>query len=120
MSTKRVILADGSRLLREMLHRVLDKADHLEVVQEVLRHDDLPVAIERFNPEWVIVSLPFSQYAHSWIDSYMRDYPSVRFLFLSPERNNIKMKWQSSNEEEVSNLSLKDLIQILERDLQHT
>lgn len=120
MSTKRVILADGSRLLREMLHRVIDKEDHLEVVQEVLRYNDLPVAIQRFNPEWVIVSLPFSRYAHRWVDTYVKDYPSVRFLFLSPESNSIKMKWQTSYEEDVANLSLKDFIQILEKDLQHT
>lgn len=120
MSTKRVILADGSRLLREMLHRVIDKADHLEVVHEVPNHEELPVAIEKFDPEWVIISLPFNKYAHSWINTYMHDYPSVRFLFLSPESNRIKMKWQTSYEEDLTNLSLKDFIHILEKDHKRT
>ncbi len=30
------------------------------------------------------------------------------------------MKWQSSYEEDLANLSLKDFIHILEKDLQHT
>ena len=119
MSTKRVILANGSRLLREMLHRVINKADHLEVVQELHNHEELPSAIERLDPEWVILSTPFNKSAHSWIDTYMTNYPSVRFIFLSPESNTIKMKWQTSYEEDLTNLSLKDFIDILEKDLQH-
>jgi hypothetical protein len=120
MSTKRVILANGSRLLREMLHRVIDKADHLEVVQEVPNHEELPSAIKRFEPEWVIISLPISNHVHRWINACLADYPSVRFILLSPDHNGIKMKWQTSYEEDFSNLTLKDFIQILEKDLQHT
>ena len=127
MSTKRVILANGSRLLREMLHRVINKADNLEVVQEIPNHEELPSAIERFDPEWVIVSLPYSNNAHSWINICMANYPSVRFIFLSPDNSSIKMKWQTSlrasgqaYEEDLANLSLKDFIHFLEKDLQHT
>lgn len=119
MATKRVILANESRLLREMLQRVINKADHLEVVQEVLHHEDLPSAIEQFNPEWVIVSLPFHSGAQRWIDACMAKYPAVRFILFAPDNSNIKMKWQTSYEEDLTNLSLKDFIQVLEKDLQH-
>src|SRR5688500_17696074 len=118
MSTKRVILANDSRLLREMLHRVLNKSDNLEVVKELPNYEELPSAIEQFDPEWVIISLHYKIDAHSWINTYMADYPSVRFIFLAPENNSIKMKWQTSYEEDLANLSLKDFINILERDLQ--
>jgi hypothetical protein len=117
--TKRVILADGSRLLREMLHRVLDKANHLEVVQELPSSDGLGSAINRFDPEWVILSRPFNPHAHAWVHSYMADHPAVRFIFLSADQNYIKMKSQVSYEEDLPDLSLKEFIHILERDLQH-
>ena len=120
MSRKRVILANDSRLLREMLHRVLDKADQLEVIQELPNHEELPSAIERLDPEWVILSVPYHQSRHRWIDTYTADYPSVRFIFLSPESNTIKLKWQRTYEEDLTNLSLKGFIDILEKDLQHT
>jgi hypothetical protein len=108
-ATKSVILADGSRLLREMLRQVLDKEDRLEVVQEVADGKELPEAIE-------IISTSFHSRAHSWVP----EYPSVRFIFLAPGENRIKMKWQTSYEANYSDLSLKDFIQILEKDLQHT
>ncbi len=120
VSTKRVILANGSRLLREMLHRAIDKADQLEVVQEIPDWEELPPALETFHPAWVIVTQSYSKHSHYRVDSCMEEFPSVRFIFLSPNQDNVKMKWQTSGEEEYSNLSLEDLIHILEKDLQPT
>ena len=118
-STKRIILADGSRLVREMLHHVLDKAEQLQIVDEVPDHKGLSLSIEKFEPEWVIVPLPYSSSMHDWIDACITGHPAVGFVFLSPHQNQIKMKWQTSCEEEYSDLSLKEFIQILEKDLQH-
>jgi DNA-binding NarL/FixJ family response regulator len=119
MARKRVILAHGSRLLREVLQRVIDKADNLEVVQEIPNHEELPAAIERLGPEWVILSLPSRNNGHDWMDACMAEHPSLRFILLSPDNNSIKMRWQVSYEEDLTNLSLKDFIHILEKDLQH-
>ncbi len=119
MATKRVLLANDSRLLREMLQRVIDKAEHLEAVQKVADYEELPSAIERFDPEWVIISLPFNDEARSWVSACMAEYPAMRFVLLAPGNNSIQMKWQTSYEEDLTNVSLKDFIQILERDLQH-
>jgi DNA-binding NarL/FixJ family response regulator len=120
MSTKRVILADGPRLLREMLHHVIDKADHLEVVQEVADQEHLASAIEKFGPEWVIVSSSANGYTDSRLNSWLSSHPSVRFMFLAAGDQHIRTKWQMSREEEYADLSLQDLIELLEKDLQCT
>jgi hypothetical protein len=119
MSIKRVILANHSRLLSEMFQRVIAKAEHLEVVQEVINHEDLPIAIQRFCPEWVIISLPISNSVLDWISAFMQADPSVRFIFLSADHHSMIMKWQMTSEEDLSNLSLKEFIYLLEKDLQH-
>lgn len=120
MSTKRVILANGSRLLRELLRRVISKADHLEVVQEIGDQADLPSAIERFEPEWVILSLPPESHEPEGMPAYAAEYPSVRFILISFDNRRITMRWQASVEEDLTNLSVRDFIHILEKDLQHT
>ncbi len=117
MVTKRIILANDSRLLREMLRCVIDKAGYLEVVQEIPNQEELSSAIERFDPEWVILSLPFRDGMVGGLDACMTEYPAVRFIVFSAE--NIKMKWQITYEEDLTNLSVKDFIHILEKDLQH-
>lgn len=120
MATKRVILANNSRLLREMLHHVINKADNLEVVLETPNDEELSSAIEKFGPAWVIASLPSNPQGPSWLNSCMEHYPAVRFILLTPNNDSIKMRWQTSFEEDLTNVSLKDFIHILERDLQHT
>jgi hypothetical protein len=120
MNTKRVILANGSRLIREMLHRALAKADQLEVVQEISDWEGLPSALEQFDPSWVIVAQPYKDYPPYRIDSCMEEHPSVRFIFLSPSQNHIKMKWQSGQEEDLLDLSLREFIDILQKDRQLT
>ena len=120
MPAKRIILADGSRLLREMLHRVLYKAENLEVVQEVTNYKDLPSAIEQFDPEWVIMSLPSDHVIPDWVDHYIASRPSVRFLAVSTDGSKIKMRWLEPHEEDLGDLSLKDLLHILEKDPQKT
>ena len=119
MSIKRVILANNSRLLLEMFRRVIDKAEHLEVVHEVINKEELPFAMQRFCPEWVIISLPIPHSVLDWIGAIMQNDSSVRFIFLSPENRCITMKWQMASEEDLSNLSLKEFIFLLEKDLQH-
>jgi len=62
MSTpQRIILVNGSRLLREMLHAVIYKVEHLQVVREVSNHEELPYAIEQLQAEWLVMSLPFDK-----------------------------------------------------------
>lgn len=117
MIKKHVILANDSRLLREALRRVISKADHLEVVQEILNREELPSAIERLGPVWVILSC--TKEAFGWIENCMAAYPAVRFIVFSPDNHFIRMKWQDSYEEDLTNISLKEFIHILEKDLQH-
>jgi hypothetical protein len=120
MSTKRVILADGSRLLRELLHHAIDNANHLQVVDEVPDPQELSSAIKKFDPEWVIVSLPYNEYGPGWLGPCLTENPSVRFVFLSPHQNHITMKWQMFYEEYYPDLSLREFIHLLEKDLQPT
>lgn len=116
MPEQRIILANGSRLLREMLNRILLKSEHLDVVQ-ITDHNNLPSAIEEHEAEWIIVSLPGDNSTPDWIETYMRQHPYVRFLTVSADGSLIKMKWLENHEEDISDLSLPELIHILEGNL---
>lgn len=113
MSEQRIILANGSRLLHEMLSRILFKTGNLRVVQEIANHEHLPRAIEKSDAEWVIISLPADSNMPDWVDHYIVDHPHVRFMAVAADGSWVKMKWLESHEEELDNLSLRDLIHIL-------
>jgi hypothetical protein len=97
-----------------MLHHAIDKAAYLQVIQEMPDGRGLPEAIVSSNPQWVIIPTSFPLQSHSWIE----EYPQTGFIFFSPGENRIKLGCQTFIEEQ-TDLSLKDLILILEKDLQH-
>jgi DNA-binding NarL/FixJ family response regulator len=114
MSEQSIVLANGSRLLREMLKRILYKSDHFEVIREVTDQRELPSVIEHTQPEWVILSLSFDNGVPAWVDGFMASHPSVRFMALAADGSRVKMKWLEVHEQELDGASLKDIIQILE------
>ena len=113
MSEQRIILANGSRLVHEMLNRILLKTKNLEVVQEIPDHNKLPAALEKSDAEWIILSLPADSFIPDWVDTYIVDHPYVRFMAVANDGSWVKTKWLESHEEELDNLSLRDLIHIL-------
>ncbi len=114
MSEQRIILANGSRLLRDMLKRILYKSDHFEVIREVTDQRELPSVIEHTQPEWVIISLSFDNGVPAWVDGFMASHPTVRFMALAADGSKVKMKWLEVHEQELSGASLNEIIQILE------
>jgi DNA-binding NarL/FixJ family response regulator len=114
MPEQHIVLANGSRLLRDMLKRIIFKSDNLEVVREVTDQKELPSVLEHTNPEWVIVSLSFDNVIPPWVDSFMASHPTVRFMGLATDGSKVKMKWLEVHEQELNGLSLNELIHILE------
>jgi DNA-binding NarL/FixJ family response regulator len=113
VSTQRIVLADGSRLLNEMLRRILHKAENFEVVEEIHNLEKLPADIGDVETDWVIMSLSFDEDMPDWVDDYVADHPYVGFLVVSSDSSRIKMKWSETHEKELDDLSLKELMHIL-------
>lgn len=113
MTEQRIILANGSRLVHEMLNRILLKTENLDVVQEVVNHNKLPAEIESADAEWVVLSLPAESDLPEWVDSYIVEHPDVRLMAIASDGSWVKTKWLECHEEELNNLSLQDLIHIL-------
>ena len=115
-SVQRIILVNSSRLLREMLHVIFGKTEHLQVVREVSDQKELSSAIEKLEAEWLVISLPFDKGIPNWVDHYISEHPFTRLLAVSTDSSKVKMKWLEPHEENLDDLSLDDLIYILEND----
>ena len=114
IDAQRIILVYGSRLLADMLHHVICKADHLEIVQEVSWYAELPAAIDGTDADWVLMSLPFDTSFPTWVDDYIATHPYMQFLSIFIGSGKVGLKSLSSPEEQLENLSLNDLFHILE------
>jgi len=95
------------------------KDGQLQVVKEISDHHNLPSAIEKYDAEWVIVSLPNNQKVPAWVDEYMAEHPPVRFIAVSSDGSQVKIMWMESHEKNYDDLTLEDLIHILESKPSH-
>jgi len=48
-----------------------------------------------------------------WVETYITKHPHLRFMAVANDGSWVKTKWMESHEEDLDNLSLKDLIHIL-------
>lgn len=118
MSAQRIILVNASRLLADMLRTIIYRADHLEMVREVSGAEVFPSAIENSEAEWVILPLPYDKNIPGWVDQFIAEHRSMRFLAIFPGSSKVKIKWLDY-EEDLEDLSLNDLLHILEGHPEH-
>jgi len=114
IDAQRIILINGSRLLADMLHHIISKADHLEIVKEVSWYAELPVVIEGTDADWVLISLPFDTSFPTWVNDHIATHPYIQFLSIFVGSGRVGLKSLGSPEEQLENPSLDDLIHILE------
>lgn len=114
MPEQRIVLANISRLLRDMLKRIIQKTHDLRLLGEITDHRELPAVIQNSGLEWVILSLPYNNELPQWVDDYLAQHPSVRFVAIASDGSKIKMKWLEIHEQELDGISLHDLLHILQ------
>jgi chemotaxis response regulator CheB len=112
-NVQRIILVHNSRLLLGILRRVIEKADHLEVVGEMASLQYLNEKMGEANPDWVILNDEQGERNLEIINELMKTHPSVRFLTVNTEGSQVRMRWLEPHEKNLSGLSLADILKVL-------
>lgn len=110
MRTRRIVLANNARLLREMLKRALDKADDLQVVRELAGLSNLDGVIEQAHPDWLIIS---PDQAPAAVGALVAEHPDLRVITVSSDGSRIRIWREGAGEEKLDGLSLGELLSIL-------
>jgi hypothetical protein len=108
-----ILLADGSRLLRDMLRRVIDKTDGLHVVAEVERADQLVEKTRRYRPDWLILFQRTLGDMTGIIEYLLQENRDFRIAILSAEEDQVSIKWIECHEEALRDLTWNTLSQSL-------
>lgn len=89
--TVRVLLANGPRLMRELVRAVLVEQSDIAVVGEIEDNSDLAGAIEHARPDVLVIGLDESVTAQYGF--LIGQYPHMKILALAPERNRGLLYW---------------------------
>jgi DNA-binding NarL/FixJ family response regulator len=96
-----------------MLRRVIEKSRHLDVVGEMVDLKNLSKKIRETNADWVIVDHAQNLRNLDIIIELMKAHPSVRFLTVTADGSQVHMKSLGLQEENLSNLSLAEILYVL-------
>lgn len=108
-----VILVITSRLLIGMLRRVLEKSRHFEVVGEMVDLQNLSNKIVETEADWVILDNEQDMRNLGTINDLMKTHPSVRFLTVTTDGSQVRMKSLGFHEKNLSGLSLAEILKVL-------
>lgn len=115
MDKQSIILLDNSRLLRDMLKRVINKAPGLEIIAEVADLSEYPSVARRTNADWTILLLDLDEDVPDIVEQVIEHQHSMRLLIMDIDGSHVRMRWTEPHERSLDGKSLDDLLAILQK-----
>ncbi len=109
----RIVLANEPRLFREMLHRAINRAQGLEVVDEATHPANLKGIIAQGRVQCVVIPLEEGKEMADAVVSLLDSYRPACILAVSADGHRAKMHWLELHEEDLQGMTLDRLIEII-------
>lgn len=113
METKQIILVDGSHLLSEMLQRIFNRVEDLEVVDILRDLTILPDVIDEKKPDWVIFSQQSERGLPKEISTLFGEHPNLHVLTITMDTGDIKIDWIGRQKKKIKLTTVEDLTDTL-------
>lgn len=113
METKQIILIDGSHLLSEMLQRILNRVDDLEVVDILRDLTLLPDVIDQKKPDWVIFSQQSERRLPEEITELFGEHPNLHVLTITMDTGDLKIDWIGHRKKKIKVTTVEGLTDTL-------
>ncbi len=95
MNKVHVLVANAPRLMRELVLATIADQPDMEIVGEVLGESEIPGAVDRTNPDFLIIDLGRSGERPPICDAVLQKHPEVRILAIAADRNSSMFYWFS-------------------------
>jgi DNA-binding NarL/FixJ family response regulator len=95
MNPIRVLIANSPRLIRELMIETISDQPDIEIVGEVTEESELAKAVERTEPDFVIVALEKHNRLPAACQAVLQEHPSLKVIAIAPDRNSSMFYWAS-------------------------
>lgn len=113
MSTQRIVLVNGSRLLRGILKRAIERDNNLSVVAEVDDHAKISSVIKEVKMDWIILALHPQESFPETVDNVLRNQPQLKCLVMATDGSRVRMRWIETHETSLDEKDLEELLTLL-------
>jgi chemotaxis response regulator CheB len=93
--TFRVLVANGPKLMRELLLESLAEQPWIEIVGEVTDEGDIHDRVQRTSPDLLVVTAEKRGQRPNICDSLFRQFPELRIIAVAPRENYTVCYWAS-------------------------
>jgi len=95
MTAIRVLVANRPRLIRELVMATISDQPDIEIVGEVLDESDVGSAVEKTQPDFLIVALDRQDRMPDFCEAILQSHPRTKIIAIAPDRNNTVFYWAS-------------------------
>ncbi|MFN2234680.1 MAG: hypothetical protein ACK2U1_10645, partial [Anaerolineales bacterium] len=95
---QKIVMVDGSRLLRGIFKRAVQRDTRLQVVSEIDDINDFPDAIMPVDADWIFLALPTGQSVPAAVDQTLRERPDLNMLVIDADGSHLRMRWIETHE----------------------
>jgi hypothetical protein len=113
---QRIILVNSSRIVGDMLKKVIGKTPGLEIVSNIEDIAKLPEIVEQVEADWAIVLLPPDDQVPKIVQHVITEQISMRFLLMGVDGSHVRMMYNEPHEVPLDEKNLADLLELLRMD----
>jgi hypothetical protein len=110
---QKIVMVDGSRLLRGIFKRAVQRDTRLQVVSEIDDINDFPDAIMPVDADWIFLALPTGQSVPAAVDQTLRERPDLNMLVIDADGSHLRMRWIETHETPLVEENISELLMVL-------
>jgi DNA-binding NarL/FixJ family response regulator len=95
MNSIRVLIANRPRLMRELVMATISDQPDIEIVGEIQEESGIESAVDKMQPDFLIVALEKSNRLPEVCQSILQHHPLMKIIAIAPDRNNSMYYWAS-------------------------
>ena len=113
VATQSIILLNNAHLVRDMLCRVINKAQDLRVVADVEDVTDFPKIAQSVPADWTILLLDPEEKIPEFVVQVIDHQSGMRLMVMAVDGSQVMVKNSGSNAKLLNDKNLLELLQIL-------
>jgi len=95
MKPIRVLVANRPRLMRELVMATISDQPDIEVVGEIPEESEIQAAVDRAEPDFLIVALDDKDRLPGFCQSILQSHSRIKIIAIAPDRNSTIFYWAS-------------------------
>jgi len=95
MKPIRVLVGNRPRLMRELVMATIADQPDIEIVGEIHEESEIARAVEKIQPDFLIVALERHDRLPEFCQSILRDHSQLKIIAIAPDRNSSVFYWAS-------------------------